>query len=161
MDGLAPRFIVMRRLGTFPDPLQLYSDEGSGDHTVSLQGRGESQQGGAASLVSLLTPMRCAGQRCNISTRTLCTLYPWEAGLPFFFGCFRAALAAYGSSQARGQNWSCSHQPRPQPQQLQIRAESATYTRTHGNAGSLTCWARPGMEPASSWMLVRFVSAEP
>ena len=152
----------MRRLGTFPDPLQLYSDEGSGGTTQSVICKDEGSPSRAGLQAwSGFSLLRCAGQRCNISTRTLCTLYPWEAGLPFFFGCFRAALAAYGSSQARGQNWSCSHQPRPQPQQLQIRAESATYTRTHGNAGSLTCWARPGMEPASSWMLVRFVSAEP
>ena len=37
----------------------------------------------------------------------------------------------------------------------------ATYTTAHGNALSLTHWARPGTEPASSWILVRFVSAEP
>ena len=28
----------------------------------------------------------------------------------------------------------------------------------HGNAGSLTHWARPGMEAMSSWILVRFVN---
>ena len=32
---------------------------------------------------------------------------------------------------------------------------------SQGNTGSLTHWARPGMEPASSWMLVRFIAAEP
>ena len=31
----------------------------------------------------------------------------------------------------------------------------------HGNTGSLTHWARPGMEPASSWMLVGFIIVEP
>ena len=31
----------------------------------------------------------------------------------------------------------------------------------HGNVGSLTHWARPGIEPTSSWMLVSFVSTEP
>ena len=36
---------------------------------------------------------------------------------------------------------------------------SATYTATHGNARAPTHWARPGIEPASSWVLVRFVSA--
>ena len=30
-----------------------------------------------------------------------------------------------------------------------------------GNAGSLIHWLRPGIEPASSWMLVKFVSDEP
>ena len=38
---------------------------------------------------------------------------------------------------------------------------SATYTTAHGNAGSLTLWARPGIKPASSWTLVGFVTAEP
>ena len=28
----------------------------------------------------------------------------------------------------------------------------------HSNAGSLAHWTRPGVEPASSWMLVRFVN---
>ena len=56
---------------------------------------------------------------------------------------------------------SCSCQPQPQPQQHGIQAVSATYTTVHGNTGSLTHWVRPGLEPASSWILVRFVSTEP
>ena len=31
----------------------------------------------------------------------------------------------------------------------------------HGNTRSLTHWAGPGIEPTSSWVLVRFVSTEP
>ena len=38
---------------------------------------------------------------------------------------------------------------------------SFTYTTAHGNAGSPTHWAGPVIEPTSSWMLVRFVSAVP
>ena len=38
---------------------------------------------------------------------------------------------------------------------------SSTYTRAHGNARSLTYWARPGIEPASSWILSRFLTTEP
>ena len=38
---------------------------------------------------------------------------------------------------------------------------SATCTTAHGNARSLAHWVRPEIEPASSWILVRFVSAEP
>jgi len=41
------------------------------------------------------------------------------------------------------------------------RATSVTYTTAHGNAGSLSHWVRPGIKPASSCMLFRFVSAEP
>ena len=58
-------------------------------------------------------------------------------------------------------NWSCSHWPTPQTQQYQIQATSVTYTTAHDNARYLTHWASPGIETASSWMLVIFVSAEP
>ena len=59
----------------------------------------------------------------------------------FFFFLFRASPEAYGSSHARG--W--------------IRATAANLHHSHSNVGSLTHWTRPGIEPASSWILVRFV----
>ena len=46
----------------------------------------------------------------------------------------------------------------PQAQQCQIPTASVTYTTAHGDAGSLTHWARPGIEPTTSWFLVRFVN---
>ena len=70
----------------------------------------------------------------------------------FFFCLFRAAPTAYGISQARGQIGTAV----PQPQQCQIWA--MTYTAACGNARSLTHWARPGMEPKSSWKLVGFLT---
>ena len=51
--------------------------------------------------------------------------------------------------------------PAPQPQQCQIWAVSVTYPTAHGNTGSLTHWVRPGIEPATSWFPVGFVSAVP
>ena len=54
------------------------------------------------------------------------------------------------------QSYSC--QPTPEPQQRRIQAQGAT---AHGNAGSLTQGARPGIEPESLWMLVGFASTEP
>ena len=45
--------------------------------------------------------------------------------------------------------------------QLGVQAASLTYTTAHTNSGSLTHWARPGIKPASSWILVGFVSAAP
>ena len=48
-----------------------------------------------------------------------------------------------------------------QPQQCQIWAISVTYATAHGNTGSLTHWASPGIQHASLWILFRFVSAEP
>ena len=35
---------------------------------------------------------------------------------------------------------------------------SVTYTTAHSIAGSLTHWARPGIQPKSSWVLVGFVN---
>ena len=75
----------------------------------------------------------------------------------FFFWLFRATPVAYGGSQARGWMWSCSCRPTPEPQQSGIQAESVTYTTAHGNDGSPTHWARLGIDPATSWFLVRFV----
>ena len=50
---------------------------------------------------------------------------------------------AYGNSQARGLTG----------------AAAASYS--HSKAGSLTHGARPGIKPASSWLLVGFVTTEP
>ena len=44
--------------------------------------------------------------------------------------------------------------------QHQIRAASPTYTTAHGNAGSLTHWVGPGIKSVSSWILVKFITAE-
>ena len=60
-----------------------------------------------------------------------------------------------------GSNWSCSCQPAPQPQQHHIWAMFTTYTPAPGNTWSLTHWARPGIESATLWFLVGFVSAAP
>ena len=38
---------------------------------------------------------------------------------------------------------------------------SVTYTTAHSNAVSLTHRVRPGIEPASSWLLVGLVTTEP
>ena len=49
----------------------------------------------------------------------------------------------------------------PQSWQHQIQDASVPYTTAHHNAGSLTHRVRPGIKPASSWILDRFVTAEP
>ena len=63
----------------------------------------------------------------------------------YFIFLFQAAPSAYGGSQAR----------------VWIRAAAASLHHSHSNARSLTHWSRPGIEPASSWMPVRFVSTVP
>ena len=74
---------------------------------------------------------------------------------------FRAAPTAHGGSQARGSNQNHSCPPLPGPQQHRIWAVPAIYTTAPGSAGSLTHWARPGIEPATSWLLVGFISNVP
>ena len=79
----------------------------------------------------------------------------------FFFGLFSfsgAALEAYGDSWARGLIGAVAAKPTPEPQQRGVQALSAAYTTAHGNTGSLTHRPRPGMEPETSWFLVRFVN---
>ena len=49
----------------------------------------------------------------------------------------------------------------PQTPPHQIWAATATYTIGHGNARALTHWAGPGIEPASSWILVGLVTTGP
>ena len=49
----------------------------------------------------------------------------------------------------------------PQSEQRQMQAVSVTYITAYGYAGSLTHWVRPGIDPASLWILVTFINAEP
>ena len=58
----------------------------------------------------------------------------------------------------QGSNRSCSCLSMPQSQKCRIWVTSANYTTTHGNAGSLTHWVSPGIEPVSSWILVVFIN---
>ena len=74
--------------------------------------------------------------------------------------CFSGPYPQHVEVPRLGVNWSYSCQPTPQSQQLGIQATS-TYTTVHGNAVSLTHWAKPGIEPTHSWILVRFISTEP
>ena len=78
--------------------------------------------------------------------------------LSLFFSphLFRAAPMAYGSSQARGRIRAVSCWPISQPQQHQIWVASVTC-----NTRSLTHWARARIKPMSSWILIRFLTAEP
>ena len=58
---------------------------------------------------------------------------------------FRAAPAAYGSSQSRGQ----------------IGAAAAGLHHSHSNSRSLTHRVRPGIKPTSSWILAGFAQRCP
>ena len=108
--------------------------------------------------------------RCNSKMKVFLNHKLEESPTKFFFSLlfssllfsflFKVAPVVYGSSQARG--W--------------IGAAAAVLSHSHSNAKSephlwpmlnlqqcqtLTHWARPGMEPASSWVLVRFIYIDP
>ena len=68
---------------------------------------------------------------------------------------------AYGSSQARGQIRDAAADLHHSHSQHQIQAASVTHITPHDNTGSLAQKARPGIEPASSWILVGLIIAEP
>ena len=44
---------------------------------------------------------------------------------------------------------------------LELELQLLAYVTAHGNARSLIHWARPGIKPTFSWLLVRFVSTVP
>lgn len=78
---------------------------------------------------------------------------PPSLSLPFFLLLFRAAHAAYGNSQVRGQIRAIAAGLYHSHRQCQIQATSATYAVACSKAGCLTSWARPGIELKSSWRL--------
>jgi len=65
-----------------------------------------------------------------------------------------ATPAAYGGSQARGLIGAVAAGLCQSHSNARSNPLSANYTTAYGNAGSLTHWARPGIEPATSWFLV-------
>ena len=89
----------------------------------------------------------------------ICVRYYFSSYFIDLFAFLRATSTAYTGSQARGQigataAGSChSHS--------NSESESHLQPTAHGNTGSLTHWARPEIKPTSSWILVRFISAEP
>ena len=78
-------------------------------------------------------------------------------GAFFFFVFLGQPVVAYGSSQARGRIGTVAtalrhSNPGSKPH--------LTYITAQGNTRSLMHWARPGMEPASSWILAGFITSE-
>ena len=73
----------------------------------------------------------------------------------FFFFCSLGPHSWHREVPRLGIERSYSCWPTPQPQQHQIQ------TTALSNTGSLTLQARPGIEPTTSWFLVRFISAAP
>ena len=104
-------------------------------------------------------PSRSHKTQCMFGTQS------WKWSTFFFCYCFwwvcvsvcvclffRAAPMVYGGSQARGQIGAATAGLCHSHSNTEIRAASATYTTAQGNAGSLTHWARAGIEPTSCSM---------
>ena len=76
-----------------------------------------------------------------------------------FLGCTMAVPTAYGGFQIRGRIRAVAtglcHSHSNARSELHLRPTAHSY------AGSLTHWWRPGIEPASSGILARFISTEP
>ena len=79
-----------------------------------------------------------------------------------FIFLFCSFYHTHGIWKYPGSNRNYSCWPTPQPQQCQIGATSATWATACSNTGSLTHWARPGIEPTSLGTLSRILKpAEP
>ena len=94
---------------------------------------------------------------CGVET-SIIQLKICEQFFFFFFLSFQGPTCGIRRFPGLQSNRSYSCRRMPEPPQRQIPAASATYTTAHGNAGSLTHWARPGIEPASSRFLVGFIN---
>ena len=91
------------------------------------------------------SPLLAAGQSGECTPRFSFSFYSHTCGMWKFPG--------------QGSHWSCSCRPTPQPQQRCITATSVTSPAACGNTGSLTHWVKPGIEPASSWILCWVLNA--
>ena len=68
---------------------------------------------------------------------------------------------AYGISQARDQVGAAASFLPHSHSNGRIQATSVMDPTAHGNSGSLTHRARPGIKAISSWVLTGFITAEP
>ena len=100
----------------------------------------------AANAVVRKTRKRNVSYQCKPRTLILLLLLFW------FFVCvllFKAESVADGNSQARGRTRAAATG--------RFWDLSSTYTTAHSNTGSLTHWARPGIEPAPQWELPTYI----
>ena len=97
----------------------------------------------------------------SVCTLASPTAHPQHNLFFFFFFIFVFLWQHLRHMEVPMSNRSYTCRPTPQPQQQRIWTTSVSYITAHGNAGSLIHWVRPGMEPTSSQIPVRFVTAEP
>ena len=109
---------------------------------------------GELSLIQLILEW-CGGYRCWHPHRK--SMYNYYL---FIFRFLGLASAVYRSSLARGRiratTASLHHSHSNVGSELHLQLQ-----HSHGNGGSPTRCAKPGIEPASSWLLAGFVSTAP
>ena len=98
-------------------------------------------------------------QVLEVDRKQMKTLYGYDFSFSsfffFFFCLFRVAMR---HMEAKGQMGATAASLYHSHSKFRTRATSATYTTAHGTAGSLTHWARTGIEPVPAWMLIRFIN---
>ena len=113
-------------------------------------------------LQSAVTPCLCLSFQ-SVGSTLLCVLTSLmdpRAVAFFLFFFLRAASVAYGGSQARVESELSllAYVTATGMRDLRCVCDN---TSTHSSAGSLSHGVRPGIEPASSQILVGFLTAEP
>ena len=78
--------------------------------------------------------------------------------LSFFLLFLWAAPVAYGGSQARGRIGAAAAGPRQSHSNTRSEPRLQPTPQLMAMPDPLTHWARPGTEPTTSWVLVRFVN---
>ena len=78
-----------------------------------------------------------------------------------FFFFEGVAHLAEGSSQARNQSGAVAASRHHSHSNVGPEPRLPPTPQAYGNARSLAHWARPGIKLKSSWILVRFITAEP
>ena len=112
------------------------------------------------SFIATLMSTHILHAKCSFFSSYLCWTEKVElqkrkrSGPGWSFCLFRATPKAYGGSQARGPATGQHHS------HSNARSEPCLWPtpQLNGNAGSLTYWVRPGIEPTSSCILVGFVN---
>ena len=101
---------------------------------------------------SIVNPLMCSPLSQKTYIKLCCDFFSLS------FSLFRTTPVAYGSSQARGQIRDIAASVHHS--HSNVGSEPCLWP-AHGNAGSLTHRARPGMELMFSGILVEFITAEP
>ena len=119
-------------------------------------------------LFSGLTIQRCCELWCRSQVQLgSCVAVAVAVAVAQAGSCSSKSAPSLGASTChrhalKGQKRERERPPTPSPSTTWgPNRKSATYTTAHRNARSLTHWARPGIEPSSSWILVAFVIPEP